>query len=268
MLYTVSSHRRRGLGLEVVKRFLRSLRDTHHISRIYNYVEEQNKASESLCTKVGLVRSHIFVDWMFLRLINPPPPPAAKSSSLSSRVTFAVWNVEADRDSSGVPSVVFREGPYDFVLLVFVLSAIHPRHHVRVLRHIREICVQSSKRGARGSFDRRSSADSLRKCALCFRDYGLYDMTMLRSRASQIVPAVDRSVTDHGMPPRLFRRSDGTLRYFFDLKTVENVFRAAGWRRVRGEKYCRVSNKNRKTGVELKRVFVNAVFEPLEDTLT
>lgn len=49
-----------------------------------------------------------------------------------------------------------------------------------------------------------------------FRDYGLYDMTMLRFLPHQRVGF------------REYMRSDGTLSYFFTLDTVRELFHASG----------------------------------------
>ena len=154
-----------------------------------------------------------------------------KEEDLSSRVLDAeVFDLVGEEK---VPRSILSHVPYDVFTLIFVLSAIRPKDHVRVLQRARSL-------GPKG--------------LLCFRDYGLYDMTMLRSKKHQVV-----KVEDAKSPPRLFRRADGTLRYFFSLDYVRSVFKKAGWDCVRMD-YSRVVNKNRRTGQELRRVFVTAVF--------
>ena len=154
-----------------------------------------------------------------------------KEEDLSSRVLSAeVFDLVSEEK---VPRSITSHAPFDVFTLIFVLSAIRPKDHVRVLQRARTL-------GPKG--------------LLCFRDYGLYDMTMLRSKKHQVV-----KVEDSKGPPRLFRRADGTLRYFFSLDYVRSVFKKAGWDCVRMD-YSRVVNKNRRTGQELRRVFVTAVF--------
>lgn len=238
MLYTIRSHRRRGLALRVVDAFLRHMRVRE--SRVFNFVVEGNTASEKLCSKVGLRKSSCAVDWIFMRVRDAEEistTPRCVQQDLSKRVRYACWDVAANVEIPTVVRTCSGKSGFDFVLLIFVLSAIHPRDHVRALSRIRSLCRSDSK--------------------LCFRDYALYDMTMLRSRVNQIVNESDDIVA-----PRLFRREDGTLRYFFDLATMERTFCRAGWELVRGREYCRVINRNRKTGAVMRRVFVNAVFRP------
>jgi len=251
MLHTLESHRRRGLALRVVRSLMRHLRDGDDDRRVFNYVVEGNDASVRLCTKVGLRKGESAVDWVFLRAGGGFE--ASESSTKKEedrRVRFALWNVAA-KDANVPPTVKQSGGPsgFDIVLLVFVLSAIHPRDHVRALSRIRTVCRRQRE-----------------SCRLCFRDYGLYDMTMLRSKPCEIVADETRLGDGKGIvstqAPRLFRRADGTLRYFFDIQTMERTFRRAGWVLERGRTYCCVINRNRKSGKVMRRIFVNAVFRP------
>ena len=156
-----------------------------------------------------------------------------KDEDLSSRLLAAeVYDLASEKK---IPRSILSHAPYNAFTLIFVLSAIRPKDHIKVLQRTREL-------GLKGS------------TLLCFRDYGLYDMTMLRSKKHQVV-----KLGDEEGPPRLFRRADGTLRYFFSLEYVRSVFSKAGWECVRMD-YSRVVNKNRRTGQELRRVFVTAVF--------
>lgn len=79
------------------------------------------------------------------------------------------------------------------------------------------------------------------------RDHGLYDMTHLRLRPEQRVSR------------RLFRRQDGTLCYFFSVEDLEETMLRAGFERVECQYAC-VSLRNRRRGLDMRRVFVHGVF--------
>ena len=59
--------------------------------------------------------------------------------------------------------------------------------------------------------------------------------------------------------PNLYRRGDGTLSYFFSLEDLQARAEAAGFE-VEEARYICVINRNKKTGAELRRVFVHGVF--------
>jgi len=83
---------------------------------------------------------------------------------------------------------------------------------------------------------------------LLFRDYGLYDMTMLRFLPDQRVGF------------REYMRSDDTLSYFFTLDTVRELFHAAGLIELELE-YCCVRSVNRKKNwKKMQRVWVHGKF--------
>ncbi|PPD72797.1 hypothetical protein GOBAR_DD30301 [Gossypium barbadense] len=83
---------------------------------------------------------------------------------------------------------------------------------------------------------------------LLFRDYGLYDMTMLRFEPDQRVGF------------REYMRSDGTRSYFFCLDTVKNLFNCAGFIELEIE-YCCVKSVNRRNGKSMQRVWVHGKFQ-------
>ena len=124
-------------------------------------------------------------------------------------------------------------GGFDAALAVFVLSALAPSALPTFVASL----VSALRPGGQ----------------LLVRDYGLYDMPMLRFSAHA------------RRGPGLYQREDGTLARFFDLEQlVADVIDAARDAGVllccEEHKWCAVSNSNRKTGVEMRRVFVHAVF--------
>ncbi|KAG2641521.1 hypothetical protein PVAP13_2KG247200 [Panicum virgatum] len=119
-------------------------------------------------------------------------------------------------------------GGMDFITMIFTLSAIP----FAIMPSTIEQCVCVLKPGG----------------LLLFRDYGLYDMTMLRFLPDQRVGF------------REYMRSDGTLSYFFTLDTVRELFHAAGLIELELE-YCCVRSVNRKkNGKKMQRVWVHGKF--------
>lgn len=108
----------------------------------------------------------------------------------------------------------------DIVLMVFFLSAILPEHHHELMRKVFIVSGPGS--------------------VVCFRDYGLYDLSMVRSTKR--------------IGEQLFARADGTLAFFFTPEYLLDLFSEAGFR-VLENQYCTVSLKNRKQGTEMRRVF-------------
>ncbi|KAE8659970.1 hypothetical protein F3Y22_tig00116959pilonHSYRG00132 [Hibiscus syriacus] len=119
-------------------------------------------------------------------------------------------------------------GGVDFITLIFTLSAVPFQIMPTALRE----CFSVLKPGG----------------MLLFRDYGLYDMTMLRFEADQRVGF------------REYTRSDGTHSYFFCLDTVRNLFICAGFIELEIE-YCCVKSVNRRNGKSMKRVWVHGKFQ-------
>ncbi|KAG2633127.1 hypothetical protein PVAP13_2NG278100 [Panicum virgatum] len=118
-------------------------------------------------------------------------------------------------------------GGMDFITMIFTLSAIP----FAIMPSTIEQCVSVLKPGG----------------LLLFRDYGLYDMTMLRFLPHQRVGFWE------------YMRSDGTLSYFFTLDTVRELFHAAGLITLELE-YCCVRSVNRKNGKKMQRVWVHGKF--------
>jgi methyltransferase-like protein 6 len=124
-------------------------------------------------------------------------------------------------------------GGLDIVTIIFTLSAIP----VEKMAHVLLQCLEVLKPGG----------------LLLFRDYGLYDMTMLRFAPRQRISRC------------LYQREDGTLSYFFSLEVVRALFTEAGF--VERElEYCCVQLMNRRKQVPMKRVWVHAKFQKPDQT--
>ncbi|KAL3523714.1 hypothetical protein ACH5RR_016548 [Cinchona calisaya] len=119
-------------------------------------------------------------------------------------------------------------GGVDLVTMIFTLSALP---HNRMPIAIRE-CFSVLKPGG----------------MLLFRDYGLYDMTMLRFDPEQRVGY------------REYMRSDGTRSYFFSLESTRDLFASAGFTELELE-YCCVRSTNRRNGKIMRRVWVHGKFQ-------
>ncbi|KAL2325305.1 hypothetical protein Fmac_024363 [Flemingia macrophylla] len=119
-------------------------------------------------------------------------------------------------------------GGVDFVTLIFTLSAVPLE---RMPKSIKECFIVLKPGGM-----------------VFFRDYGLYDMTMLRFEPHKRVGF------------REYMRSDGTRSYFFCLDTVRNLFLGAGFTELELD-YCCVKSVNRQKGKCMQRVWVHGKFQ-------
>ena len=142
-----------------------------------------------------------------------------------------------------------KSSSIDVAMLIFTLSAVSPSRFACALKKLRG----ALKEGGGG--------------LLCFRDYGVFDMTMLRFRQSQYraggCPAGNegegKSESEGGSSGfYTFERGDGTLSTFFELTATERLFKEAGFS-IREAKYALVENANRKTGARMKRCFVHII---------
>ena len=57
----------------------------------------------------------------------------------------------------------------------------------------------------------------------------------------------------------VFVRGEGTIARFFSVASARSLFESVGFDTLE-LRYCTVYNRNRKTGQEMKRVFVHGVF--------
>ncbi|XP_006840079.1 PREDICTED: methyltransferase-like protein 6 isoform X1 [Chrysochloris asiatica] len=115
----------------------------------------------------------------------------------------------------------------DVVMLIFVLSAVHPDRMHLVLQN----AYQVLKPG---------------KCVL-FRDYGLYDHAMLRFKAGS------------KLGENFYVRQDGTRSYFFTDEFLARLFVDTGYEEVVNE-YVFRETVNKKEGLCVPRVFLQSKF--------
>ncbi|KAJ7322540.1 hypothetical protein JRQ81_018827 [Phrynocephalus forsythii] len=116
----------------------------------------------------------------------------------------------------------------DAVMLIFVLSAIHPEKMHLVLRNIYKVLKPG-------------------KCVL-FRDYGLHDHAMLRFK-----PA-------NKLGENFYVRQDGTRSFFFTDDFLAELFLSVGYEQVVNE-YVLRETVNKKEGLCVPRVFLQSKFQ-------
>jgi len=118
--------------------------------------------------------------------------------------------------------------PADIVTMIYVLSAISPANMEQSVKNV----LKRLKPGG----------------VICFRDYGYLDHAQLRFSPNQRL----------GM--NYYVRQDGTRSFFFSLESMCQLFeKDLGLERISCE-YIRRVVTNRKTGDQMRRVFVNATY--------
>ncbi|XP_026190270.1 uncharacterized protein LOC34617327 [Cyclospora cayetanensis] len=140
--------------------------------------------------------------------------------------TVAAFDITA----GDVPIEIVTKGTGDFVLLIFVLSALHPRYHATVAKR----CATLLKPGG----------------MVLFRDYAYLDMAQLRF-AEQQKPKLEQN---------LYARRDGTLAYYFLKEEIEKLFCSEARLEVYENRYCMREMVNRKTQQRMQRIWIQAKF--------
>ena len=126
------------------------------------------------------------------------------------------------------------DAPIRAACLVFVLSAVPPDALPAFLDSVRRAVSPGG--------------------VVFFRDYGVYDLPMLR-----FAPSARRE-------SRVYARGDGTSLAFSSSRKFRDAFANAGFEEVTDPngaepvRYCCVHNENRKKGIKMRRVFVHGVF--------
>ncbi|NWZ33490.1 METL2 protein, partial [Brachypodius atriceps] len=122
----------------------------------------------------------------------------------------------------------FPDEILDVILLVFVLSTIHPDRMQGVVNRLAKLLKPGG--------------------TLLFRDYGRYDTAQLRFKKG------------HCLSENFYVRGDGTRVYFFTKDEVWNMFNLAGLTEVQNLVDRRLQ-VNRKKKVKMQRVWIQSKFQ-------
>ncbi|KAB1283331.1 Methyltransferase-like protein 6 [Camelus dromedarius] len=128
----------------------------------------------------------------------------------------------------------------DVVMLIFVLSAVHPDKMHLVLQNIYKVggCLS-------WSYHERQVLKPGK--SVLFRDYGLYDHAMLRFKAGS------------KLAENFYVRQDGTRSYFFTDDFLAQLFLDTGYEAEVNE-YVFRETVNKKEGLRVPRVFLQSKF--------
>ncbi|KAG7173402.1 tRNA N(3)-methylcytidine methyltransferase METTL6-like [Homarus americanus] len=115
----------------------------------------------------------------------------------------------------------------DIISLIFVLSALHPEKFKEVVSNL----YRCLKPGG----------------MVLVRDYGLYDMAMLRFGPG------------NKLGERFYVRQDGTRSYYFTEEELRQLFEGSGFV-VSSNHYVSRQTVNKKEGINARRIFIQAKF--------
>ncbi|XP_043919939.1 tRNA N(3)-methylcytidine methyltransferase METTL6 [Protopterus annectens] len=116
----------------------------------------------------------------------------------------------------------------DIVTLIFVLSAIHPDKMQLALKNIYKVLKPGG--------------------SVLFRDYGLYDHTMIRFKSG------------HKLRENFYVRQDGTRSFFFSEEYLAQLFTSSGYDILVNE-YVLRQTVNKKEDLCVPRVFIQSKFQ-------
>jgi len=208
--------------------------DRHYILKEFTELKEDNRPSISLLD-IGCgvgnsfyplikVKSNLIVYAFDFsnRAINN-----AKTHSIYEKIKNRIFLKKLDlvNDEIDYPSC-------DYGILMFVLSAIKPEFHEKVIKKISE---KINKNGI-----------------LYFRDYARYDMAQIRFALRK----------KNKVGENLYMRKDKTLSYFFEQKEIENLFNKYNFKTVNSKLICRVI-ENRKENKKMNRLWLQIKFEKI-----
>eukprot|EP01060_Flectonema_neradi_P007495 TRINITY_DN1522_c9_g1_i1.p1 TRINITY_DN1522_c9_g1~~TRINITY_DN1522_c9_g1_i1.p1 ORF type:complete len:285 (+),score=39.03 TRINITY_DN1522_c9_g1_i1:70-924(+) len=127
---------------------------------------------------------------------------------------------------------------FDHILLIFVLSAVHPTIQQRVLQVLSDLLESGG--------------------TILFRDYGMYDDSQMRFHRKHIQSG--KSIQKTSEDKMTYLRGDGTHSYFYTTDEVSSMASKCGLSVISCDYHCNELN-NRKDGTRMRKVFVNAVLQ-------
>ncbi|KAG9292889.1 hypothetical protein G9A89_016251 [Geosiphon pyriformis] len=137
----------------------------------------------------------------------------------------------ADLTKDSLTQFIYPE-TIDLISAIFVISAIPPEEHSKMLENIKEVM----KPGA----------------IVCFRDYAIYDEAQIRFSKDG----------NHKLDENLYVRQDGTMSYFFSVEYLTRLFETHGFKTLHAE-YVERETTNRAKEMTVDRLFLQAKFAKL-----
>lgn len=122
----------------------------------------------------------------------------------------------------------FTDFNVDLSLLIFSLSAIHPKFHLNIFLNL----SKSMKKGG----------------LIYFRDYGYMDMVQLRYKPEQVVDE------------NFYRRPDGTFTYFFSIEYLKSLIKKTDLSIVELKENKKLLT-NRKRMLTMHRIQIMGIFQ-------
>ena len=207
-------------------------KDRHYI------LEEFQELKNDKREKITLLDMGCGVGNSFYPLIIRVPNLYVNAFDFSKRAvnmakTHEIYEKEKHRINLFDLDLVKDDIPYknnDYGILMFVLSAIKPEEHEKVIKKISEVINKDG--------------------ILYFRDYARYDMAQLRFAQRK----------KNKVGENLYMRKDKTLSYFFDKNEIEKLFEKYDFSVVNSNLICRLI-ENRKENKKMHRLWLQIKFK-------
>ncbi|KAL7640579.1 UNVERIFIED_CONTAM: hypothetical protein RMT77_008854 [Armadillidium vulgare] len=152
--------------------------------------------------------------------ISPRAIEMVKSNSLYNEEIINAFVCDLTKDE-----ICIESESVDLVSLIFVLSAILPNYFETILKKLFKVLRPGG--------------------LLLFRDYGVYDMAMIRFGPGS------------KLAEKLYVRQDGTRAYYFTVEELHTLFTSVGFEVLFNE-YVSRQTVNLKEGIDAQRIFVQA----------